>query len=199
MSRASLLAEARLVVEAALAYGVLVLAFTLLGVALGPDASKVGETRPEATIPLHLEMLVGFGLVLGVLSAILYGRKGTVLAVLAPIFTVLLDLDHLPVYIGVAQPIRPAHSLLFLLSVLIITAITIKRLDVGLVALSATLGHMGVDTGLFPSFSPLSFTYLELSAYKIELLAGAVISAIAAGLVLRFRVSQSQTSRESEG
>ena len=166
-------------------YVVLVLIFTAAGVFASPPGAQIGTPRPVERIPGHLAELAGFGLVLGFGSAMIYGRKGLPLVLLAPSLTVLLDLDHLPVYLGYQETIRPAHSVLFVIAALSITAITIKRLDIDLVVLSATLGHMGIDTGIFAPFSPLSFDYIQLDPYRIPLLVSAVVAAVAAGVVLR--------------
>lgn len=163
------------------------LGFTALGVAIGPSEAQVGGTRPGGTIPVHLAELAAFGLLLGLGSMAIYGRKGVPLALLTPALTVLLDIDHLPAYLGFAQPIRPAHSIVFIVVALAATAITIKELDIDLVLLSAFMGHMAVDTGLFPPFSPLSFTYVQLDPYKLPFAAGAVLCAVGAGIILRRR------------
>ncbi len=176
----------RTTIQVGVVFGALVLLFTLLGVLLGPPDAMTGGTRPASTIPIHLAALAGFGLLMGAAAAALYGRKGLPLAVLIPALTVTLDLDHLPVYLGVAQPIRPAHSLLFIAAVLVITAITIKRPDVELAVLSAFLGHLGVDTGQFPPFSPFSFEYVQLDPLRVAFLVGAAASALAAGFMLRY-------------
>ena len=105
--------------------------------------------------------------------------------VVAPSLTEILELHLLPVFLGYQETIRPAHSVLFVIAALSITAITIKRLDIDLVVLSATLGHMGIDTGIFAPFSPLSFDYIQLDPYRIPLLVSAVVAAVAAGVVLR--------------
>lgn len=166
-------------------YCVVVIGFTVLAILLGPRGAQIGTTRPTETIPSHLAELAGVGLLLGLCSAIIYGMKGLHLVILAPVLTVLLDLDHLPAYLGTSQTIRPAHSLLFIPVVLAITAITIKRLDIDLVVLSATFAHMGIDTGLFAPFSPLSFGYVPLDPYRIPFLTAALICAVAAGITLR--------------
>jgi hypothetical protein len=163
----------------------LVLLFALFGVLLAPASAKIGGTRPADTIPGHLLELAGFGLLLGAVLVAIYGREGLPLVPLMPVLVVALDLDHLPAYLGVAQTIRPAHSLVFIIVILAITAITIKRLDIGLVVLSATLAHLGIDTGLFAPFSPVGFWYTQLDPYRIPLLACAVLAAIAAGVVAR--------------
>ena len=170
-----------------LVYSGLVLLFTLIGVIFAPPSAQIGQTRPADTIPEHVLELAGFGLVLGLGLAVVYGRKGLPLVFLLPVLTVLLDLDHLPAYLGIAQTIRPAHSLVFVVTALAITAITIKRLEVDLVVLSATLAHMGIDTGLFAPLSPINFDYVQLDPYKVPFLVVAVLAVLAGGFVLRWK------------
>jgi len=173
------------VVIAGLMFSGLVLFFTFLGVLVGPPAAKIGSARPLNTIPGHLDYLIGAGLLLGAAAAVFYGRRGLPLVLLGPVVTVLLDLDHLPVYLGVAQPIRPAHSLIFIVFALSVTATMIKRLEVNLVVLSSFLSHMAIDTGYFAPFSPLSFDYVPLNPYSVPFGIGAVLAALLAGLALR--------------
>jgi hypothetical protein len=168
-------------------YGAVALAFTAAGVVLGPPEAQVGGTRPGDTIPGHLLELAAIGLLLGLGSMAIYGRRGLPLAFLAPTLTVLLDIDHLPAYLGFAEPIRPAHSLVFIVVALAATAITIKALEMELIVLSAFMGHMAVDSGLFAPFSPLSFAYVQLDPYRLPFAVGAVLCAVAAGAVLRKR------------
>jgi hypothetical protein len=77
-------------------------------------------------------------------------------------------------------------------------AITIKRLDIELVVMSAWQGHMGVDTGLFAHLSPVSFVYIQLDPYRVPLLAGAMVSAVAGGIVLRGSEKDSRTVAKGE-
>lgn len=171
-----------------------VLIFTLIGTLFAPSAAQIGTARSMATIPAHEFELAGFGLFLGLLSAIgCGGRKGLPLVILTPLLTLLLDLDHLSAFIGFAQTIRPAHSFVFIPVVLALTAITIKRLDVDLVVLSATLGHLGIDTGLFAPLSPIEFNYVSLDPYRTPFLIGAVIAAVVAGIVFRRNIVQDPT------
>ena len=165
----------------------LALLFTLFGVYWGPRAAQIGGTRVLATIPGHVLALAGFGLLLGVGCMIVYGRKGLPFVLLVPALVVLLDIDHLPAYLGYAQTIRPAHSFLFLAAVLAVTAITIKALDMELVVVSAFMGHLAVDSGLFAPLSPISFQYIQLDPYRPAFAVGAVAFTLAAGVVLRTR------------
>jgi hypothetical protein len=161
------------------------LALTLLGILLGPAQTQVGGVRPDDTIPEHLAELAAFGLLLGLGSMALYGTRGLPLVLLTPTLTVLLDIDHLPAYLGYTEPIRPAHSIVFIFLTLTVTAITIKALDMELVVASAFMGHLAVDTGLFAPFSPISFQYLQLDPYRPLFAVGAVACALAAGVAFR--------------
>jgi hypothetical protein len=172
-----------------LTYAGVALIFTALGMLLAPPAAQVGGTRPEEAIPGHVAELAAFGLLLGLASMAIYGTKGLPLAFLMPVLTVLLDIDHLPAYLGIVETIRPAHSLVFVVFALAATAITIKALDIELVVASSFMAHMAVDTGLFAPFSPITFGYVELGPYRLPFAAGAVVCALAAGAVLRMRAS----------
>jgi hypothetical protein len=165
------------------------LIFTALALLLAPPAAQVGGTRPEETIPGHLAELAAFGLLLGLGGMVICGMKGLPLVFLTTVLTVALDVDHLPAYLGYAETIRPAHSLVFVVFALAATAITIKALDIELVVASSFMAHMAVDTGLFAPFSPITFGYVELGPYRLPFAAGAVVCALAAGAVLRMRAS----------
>lgn len=175
----------KLAILTAIIFGSIVLCFTVLGVLIAPQQAQVGKTRPEITIPSHLVELAGVGALLGAGAAIFYGRRGLPLVLLTPTLTVLLDLDHLPAYLGIAQPIRPAHSLIFIVVVLILTTIVIRRPDFDLVVLSAVMGHMGVDTGFFAPLAPFTFDYVSLDSYRLLLIIGAGVAALAAGILVR--------------
>ena len=163
----------------------LVLGFTLVSLLVAPGPSKIGSARPLATIPLHEVELGGVALVLGALALGVYGRGGAAVSVLLPSLVILLDLDHLPSFLGIAQPIRPAHSLVFLVLDVLITTIILRRLDFGLVAVSAFTAHLGVDSGLAPPLSPFSFQYVQLDPYHVPLLLTSAAFAVAAGYLMR--------------
>ncbi|HME19310.1 MAG TPA: hypothetical protein VKF15_06230, partial [Nitrososphaerales archaeon] len=131
---------------------------------------------------------------LGCVSAVMYGRRGLSMLLLTPVLVALLDLDHLPAYIGLAQPIRPAHSLIFISVALICTAIILRRLDLELIFVSSFTGHLGIDEGLFAPLSPLSFDYIQVDPYRFSLLACAVATALLAGYIWR-RGSSGRASR----
>jgi hypothetical protein len=166
-------------------YSAMVLLFTFVSLGSSPPGSQTGLLRTVSTIPEHLVYLGGFGIVLGLVGSAIYRRLDPNLIILIPALVILTDLDHLPVALRIAQPIRPAHSLIFIISVVAILALTIRRPDIEAASVSAFFAHLSVDTGQFPPFSPFSFEYANLSAYQPEIIAAAIISALVAGYLAR--------------
>ncbi len=179
--------EARRPLAALLLFAAMVLGFTVLALSVAPSSVDVGGARPIYAIPGHALELAGFGVALGIAAIGVFGRGGLGLALLLPAMVVLLDLDHIPAFVGVAQPIRPAHSIVFLISFALTAAIVLRRIDLSLIGMSATLGHLGVDSGLFPPFAPLSFDYFQLEPFRVVFIGGSVAAAIAAGVLGRRR------------
>jgi len=170
-------------------YAAIVLTFTAISLLASPLGSQTGKFRELSAIPDHLLYLAAFGVVLGLLGSLLYRRLDLNLIVLIPVLVVITDLDHLPSALGIAQPIRPAHSLIFIITVIAVLALVIRRPDIEAATLSAFFAHLSVDTGLFPPFSPISFAYYELSEYQAAFVALAIIAALVAGFLGRRRLT----------
>ena len=168
-------------------FSALVLAFTAISLLVSSPDDQVGGARSPSDIPLHEVELGAAGALLGVFALGIYGRGGIAVALLLPALVILLDLDHLPVFLGAAQPIRPAASLVFLTFDVAMTTIILRRVDFGLIVMSAFTGHLGVETGLIPPFAPFSFSYFELNAFSIPLLTISTILAFTAGFLMRRR------------
>ena len=166
---------------AILAYAILVLLFTVISLYLSPSETQLGKFRAKDTIPEHLVILAGFGVLLGLVSLLVYRRLDLKLTVLIPIFVIILDLDHLPSALGVAQPIRPAHSIIFLLVAFPVLFALVRRLDLPFAMASGYVAHSGVDTGLFAPFSPFLFDYYTITDYRWVFLALAVACSLGAG------------------
>jgi hypothetical protein len=160
-------------------YASLVLLFTVISLYISPQASQTGTFRALAAIPPHLLTLIGGGAILGLLAFAVFRRLDLVL--LIPSVVVLTDLDHLPSALGIAQPIRPAHSIVFIVTAFVLVAIIIKRLDLSFAVMSGFFVHLSIDTGQFPPFSPLSFDYYVLGNYTIIFVGLALVSALVAG------------------
>lgn len=177
----------RTVVVACGIYGTVVLLFTLISLFVAPQNSQIGTFRPVSTIPFHELILGSLGLGLGLIASVARKQLDFGLIILVPAFVVLTDLDHLPALLGLAQPIRPAHSVIFILCVVAFMAMVIRRTDVELVSLSAFFAHLSVDTGIFPPYSPISFQDYNIVDFRIPFLFAAVAFALAAGLAMNHR------------
>jgi hypothetical protein len=168
-------------------YTVLVTAVSIL---ISPQDFKVGVFRPVNTIAPHEFILVLGSILLGVISSLGYKKFALDLTVISVLGVVLLDLDHLPSFLGISQPIRPAHS--FVLFSLFIFTLCMMRLpfDKILILSSAFLIHNGVDTGIFPVFWPILNYYYSLADFKYYLIFSGVTLAYLSGLIKKRILSQ---------
>ncbi|MDA4114488.1 MAG: hypothetical protein OK474_10625 [Thaumarchaeota archaeon] len=179
--------ELRPVLLAVVLYGSLELLVTLISLYTRPPGSLVGVFRSVDTIPSHLFLLALGGVALGLLSGLAFRRLDLGLVLLILSVVVLTDLDHLPSALGIDQPIRPTHSLIFIAVAFVLVATVIRRLDLSFAVMSGFFAHLAVDTGLFPPFSPVSFNYYSLGNYQLVLIALALSSALAAGYLSKRR------------
>ncbi len=165
-------------------YIALDLILTAMFIAISPASVSIGTLRPASTIPPKILELVLIGLALGLVSSLTFRKIDLSLITVFVAFVALLDIDHLPAMLGYSEPIRPAHSIMFLVILMLILAFTArKQPEVELIAVAAFLGHMAGDTGEFAVFAPFSFSYSGLDPYRIPLAAGAIIFALLAGYV----------------
>jgi hypothetical protein len=169
-------------------YASLNLLVTLISLYTRPQGSLVGVFRSADTIPLHLVFLAIGGVALGLLSVLVFRRFDLGLVVLIPSVVVLTDLDHLPSALGIDQPIRPTHSLIFIAVAFVLVATVIRRLDLSFAVMSGFFVHLSVDTGLFPPFSPISFNYYVLGDYQLIFIVLALSSALVAGYLGKRRM-----------
>jgi hypothetical protein len=168
------------------AFVALGLTFTAISLLASPLDVRVGTLRSISTIPIHEFALIGTGLALSFLVMIGLRRFDLSSLLLSASFIVFLDLDHLPSALGIAQPIRPAHSLVFLAVLLVILNFVFKKpVKVQLTVVASFLGHLAVDTGAFPLLAPLSYAYYSLSSVDLALLGSAALIALLAGYLGR--------------
>jgi len=179
------LPELRPVIATIALYAVLMLLFTLISLYVSPASSQTGTFRALTAIPPHLLELAGGGAVLDLLVYAISRRLD--LVILIPTVVVLTDLDHLPSALGLVQPIRPAHSVIFIVTAFILVATIIKRLDLSFAVMSGFFIHLTIDTGQFPPFSPFSFDYYELGSYMVVFALLAVASTLFAGYYAKNR------------
>jgi hypothetical protein len=132
-------------------------------------------------------ILALLGLGLGLVISVALRKLDLGLVILLPALVVLTDLDHLPAYLGLAQPIRPAHSVIFIVCTVAFMATVIRKAGVELVSLSAFFAHLSVDTGVFPPFSPVAFQYYDIGEFRLPALLAAVAFALVAGLAMKHK------------
>jgi len=173
--------ELRPVLLTVVLYASLDLLVTFISLYTQPKGGLVGVFRSADTIPLHLFFLALGGVALGLLSILVFRRFDLGLVVLIPSIVILTDLDHLPSALGIDQPIRPTHSLVFIAVAFVLVATVIRRPDLSFAVMSGFFAHLAVDTGLFPPFSPISFNYYTLGDYQPAFIALALSSALVAG------------------
>ena len=195
--------ELRTVVEVSAMYVLVALLFTGMAQLVSPVSSELGTLRELTTIPGHLSLILGFGLLLGLCVSIVQFRFDPTLTLIIPVLAILTDVDHLPSILGVMQPIRPAHSFVFAAAIAVLIFLVLRRPDLSVAALSGFSAHLAIDTGLFPPFSPLSFTYYDLGGLRAYFIAAAVFFALLAGLLAKKRrlgkPSFLEVSRENMG
>lgn len=165
------------------------LVLTLFFFGVSAPAVHVGTLRPVATIPLKVLELAAAGLGIGIVASIMVKRIDLSLITLAIAFTSLLDIDHLPSLFGVAQPIRPSHSIAFLaITMLGLTFAARGRWDIPAIFLASFLAHIASDSGVFAVLAPFSFNYVSIQAFKIPLATGSLVFALLAGYMKRRRL-----------
>jgi hypothetical protein len=171
---------------------------TLIFFGLSAGPARVGTLRPLGTIPPKVLELVLVGAGVGLAASVGARRLDFTLLALAMAFVALLDIDHLPSFFGIGQPIRPAHSFAFLaVEVSALGLAFRKRPELALLAVSAFFGHVAGDSGIFALFAPFSFDYSSIDAYKVPFGMVAVVFALAAGYVGRHRIRSTITSYSS--
>lgn len=162
------------------------LLFTGVSVVSARPGEAVGGLRPIYAIPPKLLQLAAVGLVVGVISVIVLRNLDLGLVALAVVLTPLLDIDHLPVFLRIPQPIRPSHSLLFMLTVGVVVYLLLRRADVALMTSSSIMIHLAADESGFPLLSPLSYKLYTFGATGDVFLVSAAISvALLAGYVAK--------------
>ena len=152
------------IVKAASVYGCIAFAFSMLGTVL-PDAFMVGNPLYHSTTtPEHVVGHIVWGLIPGL--AFLSLRY----IILAGLFPIILDADHLLQLLEIEMVPRMAHSLPFILIAIVVMMLLFGRKDLRLIAVSiaAVFSHMSFDTFLtgttqFPVLAPFTSQFFTFS------------------------------------
>jgi len=167
------------IVKAASVYGCIALAFSMLGTIL-PDTFVIGSPFEVSTItPEHVVGHIVWGLIPGL--AFLSLRY----IILAGLFPIILDADHLLQFLEIEMVPRMAHSLPFILIAIVVMMLLFGKKDIRLIAVSvaAVFCHMSFDIILngsteFPVLAPFSgefFTFSGIDWIIFQVIAAAVI------------------------
>ena len=167
------------ITKAALVYGGIALAFSMLGTVL-PDAYVVGNPLEASnTTPEHVIGHIIWGLIPGL--AFLSLRY----IILAGLFPIILDADHLLQFLEIEMIPRMAHSMPFILIAIVVMMLIFGKKDLRLIAVSiaAVFTHMSFDIILggstqFPVFAPFTsqfFTFSGVDWIIFEVIAVAII------------------------
>ena len=168
------------IVKACLVYGGIAFAFSMLGTVL-PGALVIGNPFEVSTAtPEHVIGHIIWGLIPGL--AFLSLRY----IILAGLFPIILDADHLLQFLEIEMVPRMAHSLPFILIVIVVMMLLFGKKDIRLIAVSAAavFSHMSFDIILggdtvFPILAPFSGEFFWFSGiYWI------IFEAIAAAIIL---------------
>jgi len=122
------------------------------------------------------------------------------LMVLTTLFSVSIDIDHIFQLLRVSFFPRPAHSLVFLVVLVGFLWFKYKRLDLTFASTSAFLGHIALDSSVFPLFSPIYFHYFTVPSWTdaVFILAAAALNAAYTYQRLEARRSKINVAREAK-
>lgn len=164
------------------------MAITWLGVVLVPPAEAQGVLRPIDAIPLKVILLLLLGTSIGATACLAARQLKPSFAASGAILTLFLDLDHLPSLFLIPQPIRPAHSIIFLATTLPLVFLSTRKASLTLLTAATFFAHLGADKPFFPLLSPLLF---DLTTFGIEvsfiLVFLAYLLALGAGMLERWQ------------
>jgi len=178
--------------KTSLVYGSIAFGFSMLGVIL-PDAFLVGNPLEVSGItPEHIIGHIMWGLVAGIASfSFRY-------AILAGLFPIILDFDHLIQFFGIEMIPRMAHSITFGFIAIGVMMILFGRKDLrlGAIAIAAVFSHMSFDiflggTTKFPVFVPFisqSVTFSGADWIFFEVLSIAIIFVVSIMVVRRQKI-----------
>ena len=167
------------IVKAALVYGCAAFAFSMLGTVL-PDALVLGNPLYHSTTtPEHIIGHIVWGLIPGL--AFLSWRY----IILAGLFPIILDADHFLQFLEIEMTMRMAHSLPFILIVIVVMMLLFGKKDLRLIAVSAAavFCHISFDIILngsteFPFLAPFTgqfFTFSGIDWIIFEVIAAVII------------------------
>jgi hypothetical protein len=147
-------------------FGSVAFLFSLIGLIL-PNTLILGSPLDSNVTLEHVVGHIAWGLVIGIVSFSLR------YAVIAGLFPIILDFDHLLQFLDIEMISRMAHSIPFALLVTIIMILIFGKKDLRLIAISfaAIFAHISFDIFIgggwakFPLFAPITSEFFVFTGY----------------------------------
>ena len=145
------------IIKTSVLYGALAAAFSLIGLS-SPEADIIGSPLEVSNITVeHVAGHVVWGMMVGLVTLSLR------YFLIAGIFSVILDSDHLIQFLGIEVVPRMAHSVSFGMIAILVMMMVFGKRDylLGAISFAAVLSHISYDilsggTDVFPFFTPFT-------------------------------------------
>jgi len=145
------------IIKTSTLYGVLAAFFSIIGLFL-PWANFIGNPLEVSGISVeHVAGHIVWGLMIGLVT---FRFK---YFLMAGVFTIILDFDHLILFLGMDVVPRMAHSILFALIAIFVMMMIFGKRDylLGAISFAAVLSHISFDIlldggSVFPLFTPFT-------------------------------------------
>ena len=145
------------IIKTSILYGALAAAFSLIGLS-SPEADIIGSPLEVSNITVeHVAGHVVWGMMVGLVTLSLR------YFLIAGIFSVILDSDHLIQFLGIEVVPRMAHSVSFGMIAILVMMMVFGKRDylLGAISFATVLSHISYDiqlfgTGEFPFFTPFT-------------------------------------------
>ena len=181
------------ILKTSTAYGSIAFLFSFIGLIL-PNAIILGSPLDSYVTIEHVMGHIVWGLVVGIVSFSLR------YVVIAGLFPIILDADHLLQFLGIEMIQRMAHSIPFALVAIIVMMMIFGKKDLRLIAISfaAVFAHMSFDIFLggsteFPILAPLTSQFFGFAGYDwiiFELIAIGIVGSASVIFLIKQKSKQ---------
>ncbi len=181
------------ILKTSTAYGSIAFLFSFIGLIL-PNAVILGSPIGSNVTVEHVMGHIAWGLVVGIVSFSLR------YFIIAGLFPIILDVDHLLQFLDVEMIARMAHSIPFAFVAIIAMMIIFGKKDLRLVAISFTaiFSHMSFDiflsgTTAFPILAPFTSEFFVFGGYDwiiFELIAMGIVGSVSVIFLIKQKSKQ---------
>ena len=181
------------ILKTSTAYGSIAFLFSFIGLIL-PNAVILGSPIGSNVTVEHVMGHIAWGLVVGIVSFSLR------YFIIAGLFPIILDVDHLLQFLDVEMIARMAHSIPFAFVAIIAMMIIFGKKDLRLIAISFTaiFSHMSFDiflsgTTAFPILAPFTSEFFVFGGYDwiiFELIAMGIVGSVSVIFLIKQKSKQ---------